>query len=50
MPSRQWYPSAKQPPGQRRFGAPRHFMSSTNCFRMPSTFGIFESRPTQMPS
>jgi hypothetical protein len=37
-------------PGQRRLGAPSPLMSSTNCLRMPSTLGIFEPRPTQMPS
>ena len=50
MPLRQWYSSAKQPPGQRTFGAFRSFSAATTSLRMPRVLGIGESVPTQMPS
>ena len=50
MPSRQWYSSAKQPPGQRRTGMLSSLSAATTSLRMPRVFGIGESAPTQMPS
>ena len=39
MPSRQWYSSAKQPPGQRRFGMFSARSASTTSSRMPRLVG-----------
>ena len=50
MPLRQWYSSAKQPPGQRTFGTRRALSAATTSLRMPRVLGIFESGPTQTPS
>ena len=50
MPLRQWYSSAKQPPGQRTFGTLSAFSAATTSLRMPRVLGILESGPTQMPS
>ncbi len=50
MPSRQWYLSAKQPPGQRTTTGPSRLTWSMIAWRMPSVLAIFESGPTQMPS
>ena len=50
MPSIQWYSSAKQPPGQRSTGMSSFLRASTTSVRMPRTFGISESSPTQNPS
>ena len=50
MPSRQWYSSAKQPPGQRSTGMFSAFSAATTSLRMPRVFGIGESGPTQIPS
>ncbi len=50
MPSRQWYSSAKQPPGQRSTGMLNAFSAATTSLRMPRVFGIGESGPTQTPS
>ena len=49
MPLRQWYSSAKQPPGQRTFGTFSAFSAATTSLRMPRVLGIAESGPTQMP-
>ena len=50
MPLRQWYSSAKQPPGQRTFGTFRAFSAVTTSVRMPRVLGMGESGPTQTPS
>ena len=50
MPLRQWYSSAKQPPGQRTFGTFRALSAATTSLRMPRVFGMGESGPTQTPS
>src|SRR5581483_2939543 len=50
MPLRQWYSSAKQPPGQRTFGTLIAFSAATTSLRMPRVFGIEEPGPTHMPS
>jgi hypothetical protein len=50
MPFRQWYSSAKQPPGQRTLGTFRAFSAATTSVRMPRVFGIGDSGPTQIPS
>src|ERR1019366_1033099 len=47
---RQWYSSAKQPPGQRTFGTFMVFKAPTTSLRIPRVFGILESGPTQIPS
>jgi len=49
MPSRQWYSSAKQPPGQRRFGMSSSRSACMTSWRIPPTLGIGESAPTQKP-
>ena len=49
MPSRQWYSSAKQPPGQRSTGMRMAFMASTTSVRIPFTLGMLLSFPTKMP-
>src|ERR1017187_2252636 len=49
-PLRQWYSSAKQPPGQRTLGTFNARRAVTTSLRMPRVFGIGESGPTQMPS
>ena len=50
MPLRQWYSSAKQPPGQRTFGTLMALSAATTSLRIPRVFGIGESGPTQIPS
>ena len=50
MPLRQWYSSAKQPPGQRTFGTLSTLSAATTSLRMPRVLGIAESGPTQIPS
>ena len=50
MPLRQWYSSAKQPPGHRTFGTFSALSAATTSLRMPRVFGMEESGPTQMPS
>ncbi len=50
MPLRQWYSSAKQPPGQRTFGTLMALSAATTSLRMPRVFGMGDSGPTQMPS
>ena len=50
MPLRQWYSSAKQPPGQRTFGTLSAFSAATTSLRMPRVLGMGESGPTQTPS
>ncbi len=50
MPSRQWYSSAKQPPGQRTKGTLRARMAATTSLRMPRVLGMLDLGPTQMPS
>ena len=45
MPSRQWYLSAKQPPGHRTTTGPSLRTCSTRAVRMPPMFGILRSRP-----
>ena len=50
MPFRQWYSSAKQPPGQRTLGTLMALSAATTSLRMPRVFGIFESAPTHTPS
>ncbi len=50
MPSFQWYSSAKQPPGQRRFGVLAFLSALTISFLIPRSFGTGESSPTQYPS
>ena len=42
MPLRQWYSSAKQPPGQRTFGTLSALSAATTSLRMPRVFGIGE--------
>jgi hypothetical protein len=49
MPLRQWYSSAKHPPGQRTLGTLIALSAATTSFRMPRVFGIGESGPTQTP-
>ena len=49
MPSRQWYSSAKQPPGQRSTGRCSAFMASTASRRMPFSLGMGLSFPTKRP-
>lgn len=46
MPSIQWYSSAKQPPGQRRFGMFKARSASTTSSRIPPSFGTSLSSPT----
>ena len=50
MPFRQWYSSAKQPPGHRTFGTLSALSAATTSLRMPRVLGIVESGPTQTPS
>ena len=50
MPLRQWYSSAKQPPGQRTFGTLSALSAATTSLRMPRVLGILESGPTHTPS
>ncbi len=50
MPLRQWYSSAKQPPGHRTLGTLSAFSAATTSLRMPRVLGIGESGPTQTPS
>ncbi len=50
MPLRQWYSSAKHPPGQRTFGTFIALSAATTSLRIPRVFGILESGPTQIPS
>ena len=50
MPLRQWYSSAKQPPGQRTLGTLMALSAATTSLRIPRVFGIGESGPTQSPS
>src|SRR5271157_3281352 len=50
MPFRQWYSSAKQPPGQRTFGTFSAFSAATTSLRIPRVLGTVESGPTQIPS
>jgi hypothetical protein len=50
IPLRQWYWSAKQPPGQRTLGTFNARSAVTTSLRIPRVFGIEESGPTQMPS
>ena len=50
MPFRQWYSSAKHPPGQRTFGTLSALSAATTSLRMPRVLGIGESGPTQTPS
>ena len=49
-PLRQWYSSAKQPPGHRTFGTLSALSAATTSLRMPRVLGIAESGPTQTPS
>jgi hypothetical protein len=46
IPSRQWYSSPKQPPGQRKLGMFSAFSASTTSRRMPWSFGMWLSSPT----
>ena len=50
MPLRQWYSSAKHPPGQRTLGTLIALSASTTSLRMPRVFGMGEPVPTQTPS
>ena len=50
MPFRQWYSSAKQPPGHRTFGTLIARSAATTSLRMPRVLGMGESGPTQTPS
>ena len=50
IPPRQWYSSAKQPPGQRTTGTLIARSAATTSLRIPRTLGIGESLPTQTPS
>ncbi len=50
MPLRQWYSSAKHPPGQRTFGTLSALSAATTSLRMPRVLGIEDSGPTQTPS
>jgi hypothetical protein len=50
MPLRQWYSSAKHPPGQRTFGTLSALSAATTSLRMPRVFGMGDSGPTQTPS
>ena len=50
MPLRQWYSSAKHPPGQRTLGTFSALSAATTSFRIPRVFGMGESGPTQTPS
>ena len=49
VPSRQWYSSAKQPPGQRITGMCSSLSAAMTSLRRPRVFGIGESSPTQRP-
>src|ERR1035438_5346024 len=50
IPLRQWYWSAKQPPGQRTLGTLSSRSAETTSFRIPRVFGMGESGPTHIPS
>ena len=50
MPLRQWYSSAKHPPGHRTFGTLSALSAATTSLRMPRVLGMAESWPTQTPS
>src|SRR5512140_2563632 len=49
MPSRQWYSSAKQPPGHRTAATLIFFNASTTSLRIPRVLGMELFSPTQTP-
>ena len=50
MPSRQWYSSAKHPPGHRNTGTLELLERGDDIVAIARVFGIGEFSPTQIPS